>query len=354
MMTDTTNDTTTTSCNVYDGSQYLSLLILRSTLSSVSCLCILSVIVIIILFKKYHFFTQRLILYLAISTFSFSFVAAINLSAKYACGNLFAQIYCIVMGFFFQLTMWWELMAITFIMVDVFIKVVFNKFTERLEVVYFLTIFVLPLTFSWIPFIKLSYGPAGIFCWIRDRNLEDNTLFHFGVYLRFLLYYIPFYLLMPILIILTIISFCCVRRKRKRWTGKYSHEAKVISKMMESEIRPLIYYPFIFIVINTIPFVKRIYGIFSSGGTAHFVLALINVMVYPLLGILITLVFALDPETRKKINRVEIKAAIGRCCGGHEDVVSIYNTERSHSDSFIPARQFGLTNDIAYTKLEDD
>ena len=351
MMSDITNET---ACNVYSGSQYLSLLILRSTLSAVSCLCILSMIVIIILFKKYHFFTQRLILYLAISTFSFSFIAVINLSAKYACDELSARIYCIVMGFFFQLTMWWELMAITCIMVDVFVKVVFNKFTERLELLYFLTIFVLPLTFSWIPFIKLSYGPAGVFCWIRDRNLEDDKLFRFGIYLRFLLYYIPLYLLMPILIILTIISFCCVRRKRKQWIGQHSHEAKLISKMMESEIRPLIYYPFIFIVINAIPFVKRVYGIFNPNDTVLFVLALINVMVYPLLGILITLVFALDPETRKKINRVEIKAAIGRWYGGHKDVVSFYDIKRTHSDSFISAPQFGSTNDIPYTKLEDN
>ena len=350
-MTDTTNDTL---CNSYSTSQELSLLILRSTLNSVSCLCILSMIVIIILFKKYLFFTQRLILYLAISTFSFSFISVINLSAKYAHENQSAKIYCIIMGFFLQLTMWWELMAITCIMVDVFIKVVFNKFTERLEVLYFLMTFVLPLTFSWIPFIKLTYGPAGAFCWIRDRSLKGCELFYFGVYLRFSLYYIPLYLLMPIITIMTIISFCCVRRKRKQWIGQYSHEAKQISKMMEREIRPLIYYPFIFIVINIVPLVKRIYGISHSDDTASFVLALINAIVYPLLGVLITLVFALDPETRKKIKRVEIKAAIGRWCGGHKDAVSIYNIKRTHSDSFIPVSQFCSTDGIPYTKLEDD
>ena len=109
-------------------------------------------------------------------------------------------------------------------MIDIFIRVVFKKDTQRYKIPYIIGILAPPIVFSWIPFIKLAYGPAGVSCWIRDREYGDRYLdcmsFPLGTYLRFALYYVPFYVCndwsinpSPSLL------YMSARRKKRRWIG---------------------------------------------------------------------------------------------------------------------------------------
>ena len=287
---------------------------------------------IMVLFKKYLFFTQRLILYLAIASFCYDFMTAFNVTAFEAHKNDAARIYCYIISFIAeQVSIWWIFNAVTCIVIDIFLKAVFELHTERLEILYVLVSFFLPFTYGWIPFIQLSFGPAGIFCWIRTKDLYDCSKFRLGMWLQFVLYYIPLYLLMAVLVIMMIIALIFVRKKRKMWAGKT--EEKRIKKMMEKEIRPLISYPFIIIAVNIFALLRRLYGIYSDTDTAYFVINVLVVITYRFQGVAITLAFILDRETRKKLNQREIRAAFQRLCQKETDIITEYPMEVGRTDS---------------------
>lgn len=323
------NDSNLSCLEVSDSDR--ALLGIRVCLAFVASIFLTSMILLMILFKKYMFFTQKLILYLALISLCYELNVMLNVSALDAYRSSDSLNYCYITGFVEQLTIWWVFMAYACIVVDIFLKAVFEIFNEKLAYVYLLIILLSPLSFSWIPFIHLSFGPAGAFCWIRNVNLEDCTHFSFGFWLRFALYYIPLYSLMIVLVVLMIVAVLFIRRKRKK-TLRTADE-KTIMKMMEKEIRPLIYYPFILILINLFPLIRRFYEIRSSTDPLYYALSVIAIVIFRFQGILITLVFMMDPETRKKLNRKEIGAALQRWCQTEDSVVQEYPMEKVHTDS---------------------
>ena len=307
-----TNNTSEPCWSIYTLPKYDALLGLRSSLSLLSAIFILCMLGVIILFKKYVFFTQRLILYLAISAFSFSVFAFMDLSSNLAYVKESALIYCEIIGLFQQITIWWIVLATTVIMVVVFIKVVFKRNTEKLELLYIFIIFGLPFLFNWIPLIKMTYGPVGYFCWIRNRNIDDCTNYPFGYWLSITLYYIPINVIMVTVLILLIIAFVFAKRQQRIWQGKYSHEVKNLQKQAELEIRPLIVYPLIFIITNLFSLLVLIFSLINNNGnlnTAAYAVNVISTIVFRFQGILITLVFTLDPETRRTLKWHNIRVA---------------------------------------------
>ena len=204
-------------------------------------------------------------------------------------------------------------MAICCLVFDLFLKVYFNKYTERFEFGYVLIIFVSPLLHSWIPFFRFAYGPSGAWCWIRDKNLEDCSNFTTGIWMRFSLYFVPLYILMPILFILLVLMLVRLWRQGTRWVGSFDQGANTLRKQMEKEIRPLLAYPIIFLVINLFPLVNRIVNIFYPDAPILALYFLVAIF-FPLQGTLVTIAFVLDPETRRKLRRRrEILVAIKNC-----------------------------------------
>ena len=49
------------------------------------------------------------------------------------------------------------------------------KEINKLEVALVVLIFTVPLLYDWIPFITNSYGPIGLWCWIRTLNNDCST-----------------------------------------------------------------------------------------------------------------------------------------------------------------------------------
>ena len=336
-MDNTSNDSNSslTCIETSDSDRNKALLGIRVALSFVACLFLISMISLMILLKKYVVFTQKMILLLAVTALCFEISAILNVSAFDAYKNSNSLNYCYLMGFIEQLMIWWIIMSYTCIVVDIFLKALFEIFNEKLIILYFVLIFLSPLLHSWIPFVHLSFGPAGAFCWIRSFDLNDCTLFEIGFWLRLALYYIPLYILMAVLVILMTIALLFIKRKRKKTLG--TKDEKRVLKMMEKEIRPLIYYPFILIVINIFPLIRRIYEQYSSTDNVYYVLSILALIVYRFQGILITVVFVMDPETRKKLNYTEITAAFRRCCQKEGSVVQEYPMEKVHSDSRVTA-----------------
>ena len=287
-----------------------------------------------VLLKKYRCFTQRLILYLAIAALTYSLASAVNVEAYAVYRTPSLRGYCVFTGFLEQLISWWVIMAASCIMLDLFVKVAFNRNTERFEIGYVLIIFLSPLLHSWIPFVQLAYGPAGAWCWIKDKSLEDCSDFPLGIWMRFVLYFVPLYIIMPGLFILLVVMLVLLWRQRTRWVGKFDPETKRLRKRMEKEIRPLLAYPIIFLIINLFPLVNRIVNIFNPE-TPLVALYFIVGIFYPLQGTLVTIAFVLDPETRKKLRWKEISVAIKTCFVKEGHIVSEYPLEDvAHSDSF--------------------
>lgn len=327
---------------LYETRKYDVIMGLRSGFSFLSFIVIICMMAIIILFKKYLFFTQRLILYLALANLAYSLSAACNLTGRVAYKHIATQ-YCVFIGFAEQITIWWTLMATACIMIDLFVKAVCKKNTDRLEIVYLFFIFVSPLLFCWIPFIKYSFGADGVFCWIRELNQYDCGDFNFGKWLRYGIYYIPLYLLMILLIVLYIPVVVFVRRRQNRWAGIFNPEAHAIQKMIATEIRPLIYYPLIVIIINVFPLIKQIYATTGHNETVYYFISLFSAAIYPFQGFFVVIAFTLDPETRNKLNGRTIYAALVQCC--RKSDVKLYPAQKDRSDSWTgPASNADFPN----------
>lgn len=334
--------------------KFLGLLITSIVLSVFSSLFLFGMMGIIILFKKYVFLYQRLLLYLAITSFLFSVTSLFNVTSPYAHKNMHARKYCVFIGFVSQFFIWCQIMSIACVMIDVFIKIALEKDTRRFEILYVITIIGLPLTTSLPPFYQLAYGPAGVYCWIRDRIYEDCSYFNVGLYMRFILFYVPLYLLMLTLAILAIISLYCARKRRKQWSVTSAETIKA-RKKLESEIRPLIAYPAVYIVITILPLIQRIYGAAANPSDSdkfYYFLTVTQVLAYRSLGVIYTIIFILDKETRKKLNWVEIRAAFRRWCGNDENTVVTYDVQKARTDSLSATTSSNYILMTPYTKAD--
>lgn len=320
----------------YESTRYDIALGLRSSLSFISCAFTVCMIFIIILFKKYHFFTQRLLLYLALSCMLNLLSAGFNLSGRESYTSKSALYYCMAVGFSEQLTIWWTILATFCIVIALFIQAICGKSTHRFELGYLLLIFGFPLSFCWIPFYYGAYGPDDMFCWIRELNLNNCSQFMTGEWLRYSLYYIPLSLLMLLLVALYVPVVIIVHRKKNRWAGLFNPEAIAIQRMIATEIRPLIYYPLIILVINAFPLIKQIYATASGNHadiTVYFYISLVSYIIYPFQGAFITLAFTLDPETRQLLTWRRFVSALLQCCTKERVVKEYPVTDTLRSDS---------------------
>lgn len=250
-------------------------------------------------------------MYLAIATIANSIVSAINVEGYKAYRNDSIRHYCVFTGFLEQVSSWWVLLAVTGIMMDLFVKVIFQKATERFEVIYISVIFGVPVAIALIPFAELAYGPSGAWCWIRGNEYTDCSTFLLGALLRFFLYYAPLYILMFILLILLIIIFIKLRKQRRSWTGNFDPIALEMKRKMSKEVFPLISYPVIFLLLNIPPLALRITNAVRPNEP---VLALwfLSSIVFSLQGVVITIAFTLDPETRRDLTVMQLMGAFKR------------------------------------------
>ena len=295
---------------MYDNVMFHSLLYFRSSLSIVSVIFTLGILTIIVLFKKYKFFTQRLIIYLAISTLSYQIVSAADVTSIRAYSDKTAMNYCIFIGFMSQVVGWWPVLATTVIALDIFIRIVLKKSTERLEILYVLLIFVSPLITGWIPFIDSSFGPSQYFCWIRSEDEDCFEPYTVGTIYRTVLFVAPYYFVVMLMVILLLITAVFLWQFKRQFSGKFDPTAVVLRNKMQQEIRPILYYPIIFITTAVISLPTVLTGSAAAKDPiVYTVFAVLLSIVYRLDGVFITVVFALDPETRKKLNVKDITAA---------------------------------------------
>ncbi len=301
------NGSSTDDCyEEFESTEYKVAAALRAGVGFVSFLCCVGVVAVIILYKKYRFFTQRLILYLAVAAMihSISYTLA---RVNYYTERPISDPYCYFGGLLNHYTAAVELLCVWCITVNLFVNVIFNRPTEKLELVYFVVSYFAPALWFWLPVWKKAYGTAGPWCGIRLFD-DDCNEFTFGKWVIFGIWYIPLYISILVIFVASITIIAKVKHDSKKWEGAlYSPQATQRKRKMSAEVKPLMWYPIVYLALTVFSLVSQVYNVAHP---EHPVVELwyLRVLTSPLRGAFIALVFALDPETKKELKPSRLKA----------------------------------------------
>ena len=336
----------------YTRHEYAIVAGLSAASAFISLLASCFIVSLIILFKKWAFFSQRLVLYLAVSVILESVAAIIHRVDYNNQTSGFYVHFCRFSAFFEHNTSWMELMAVVSITLYIFVCAVFSKRTHRFELVYLFFIFIFPLLFNWIPFTVNAYGRAGAWCWIRNEDILTCEAIVAGQVLQFVLWYIPLYVILLILIALyLIILFKLHWYDPRKYRASYQHEDESFHQQMSKEIRSLLWYPFIYFMINLIPLINRIHGL-AQRNNPSLALWILTALLFPIQGGFIALAFTLDPDTRKRLTPVHIRAAARELCQRSEYGVTEYPVQYTPGKHYTE-EAMDNTNSIADNDKED-
>ena len=317
-------------CSVFETDRYKVVALVSVGTAAISVLACIAVIAIMLILKKHLFFTQRLILYLCLAALVNSL--AIMARLYRVADNLDPtplKVLCMIVAFLDQTTAWSETIAYVCITFNLFMNAVCNKKTEGLEYLYIFLIFFFPIIFNWIPFIQGTYGEAGAWCWIRDTNQDDNCSQHkLGVILRYVLWYIPNYGILVLLVLAYFVLLVIVSRQKKKWVGKFDPESERLKTKMEKEVWPLLFFPIGYFVICLFPFINRLQDTISPNDPIY-VLWVLHAIFSPLQGGYIALIYSLDRETLRRLKFSQIIATLCK----ERTVVEEYPVGSGFSDS---------------------
>lgn len=320
--------TENSSCSPYDSFSYSVVAAVSAGLAFVSIVLILCIVSIFVLFKKWRFFSQRLVLYLAISALLHNVGVILHRVDYHNQTSGFYSIFCEFGGFFDQVSNWMVLISITSIITYCSCIIFFNKNTEGVEWVYILGIFLLPFLISWVPFIQRSYGRAGAWCWIRSEERETCEPFILGSWLQLSMWFIPLYILMIVLIVVYIMILAKIYWEKRHWTNNIDITKRIAIK---KDLLPLIAYPLIYFLLNIFPFINRTYNLTHK--QPSLALWYLSALANSSVGAGLVVGFTLDPATRKRLTVARLRASVLELCGGGSGSVQEYNVEDKASSS---------------------
>jgi len=138
-----------------------------------------------------------------------------------------------------------------------------------------------------------------------------------------------------------------VKTQHHLWEGKYDPETERRKEMQLKEVRPLLWYPLIFLLLNLFPLINRLYD--ASDGPPIIALWYLQAIFSPLQGGFIAIVYTLDKETRQRLNCAEIRGALSRA------VITEYPAEEGFSDSLRSGESSTKREeDVGYSSLKQD
>ena len=325
---------------------------------TISLCCCVFVLFVMLLFKKYRCTIQRLIVYLTIVISIYSVIFILHgVRERISENPKEDDPFCTLLGFLDQVTSWMELITIACLTMDLFVKVIFLRFQMgKLEIVYVLLIFVLPLAFNWIPFIDNAYGFAGIICWIKQyENNDCSQVDKFGLSLRFVLYWIPFYIIVLLIFFAYFTALIKARRRIKQFTGTVNFNEQVMKELLLSEIQQYRLYPIIFALTMTIALISRIAEVINMK-YSFFGLRIVHLIALSLQGPIIVVLVAIDKETRQQLSQFKtIRAALFVLfCPCQIRKVQEYEAiiEPNPNDSLSPSRE--ARNETERNTLQTD
>ena len=302
--------TANASCSPYGSTSYVIVAAVSAGIAVLSLILLFGVIFILILFKKYQFFSQRLILYLAISSILVDIAIILHRVDYNNQTTEFYTRFCEFGGFLDELSKLMLLMSVCSITIFISLKTFFKKNTEKLELIYIIFIFAFPLTFAWIPFIWKSYGRVGAWCWIQTEEQGTCEPYLRGQVLQYLMWFGPLYVGMFFLVNLYALLLIHLYCKKNKWTREPdARKTQERKKMSQQGIKTLIIYPLLYFLLNIFPLINTTYNLVKMDSPSLF-LWYLDALANPSIGTLITFAYCMDPETRKRLNLNHIRGAI--------------------------------------------
>ena len=350
------NITENSSCSPYDSPEYAVVAAVSAGLAFLSTILVAFMIAIIILFKKYRFLSQRLILYMAISAILVNLGIILHRVDYMNQMTEFYIRFCMFGGYLDQLSNWMLLNSVCAITIYLLLALFTEKKTEKYELVYIFFIFIFPFTYCWVPFIENSYGRAGAWCWIRAEERIDCKPFKFGVLLQFIIWFVPLYTLMAVLILLYVTILVKLCLNKQKWNRISTEEIIEFKKQVKKDLLPLVLYPLIYFLLNIFPFINRIYN--QTHKDPQLGLWYLAALANPSMGAWIALTFTLHRSTRKHLSTTEIKAAARELWQGNTEVheydledneVGITKTDSYRRSNGHPYQNYAKTNTLDKT-----
>ncbi|XP_048247318.1 cyclic AMP receptor-like protein A isoform X3 [Haliotis rufescens] len=269
--------------------------LVRKVVASFSFIGCVFMIFVIWLFKKYIVFTQRLILYLSISALldSISYLMEHTESDMIPDSKL-----CNFLGWWLTFFDWTVLLWVGCITFNLYMNVIRATTTHRFEWAYHILCWVFSFVVSCLPFINDRYGPAGAWCWI----IEDWKW-------RLGIWYGPLFIIIALLFVAYIYISVMLHRKANTWEGTYDPDTEREHQMLKEDIKPLRFYPFVYLAVSIFPLINRIQNAISPHYHV-FALVLLASISAPLHGALNAIVFGMDKETLHKLKPAQIRLAL--------------------------------------------
>ena len=315
----------------------------------------------LVFFKLYKTFSERLVLYLLLSALFFSMVlSAMSFTGAVVDLREHLQTLCKALGFLFQYSMWLLLLFTIFIVFHLAALIFFYKPLHKWEAIFVLFSLIFPLLFLWIPFIHDLYGFSGVDCLIRIRNssaaADECSFDEEGLIETFVLWYGPFYFFLIVNAFLTaaMIAVLCYRAFRKQPNNdslqqltnniesegqtcvRFQHpdspntEAFQYKKALKSTL-PLLAYPIIYTFFDCFALVDRIYQVTSPGKVLS--LRIVHALFGPSRGFLVGVIFIVYIIAKKKLTKASVKDAY-----------------HSWKHSFVKLRQRSLSYRNSYSR----
>ena len=280
---------TNSTCQQFSSKQWHMLSIARTATASTSCLACLTAFILVLVCRAHHRFVHRLTLYLTGAAFFLSVLYALQIlpvklhngiaSTREGWSGL-----CTAIAFLDQYTGWVMLLIICWINLYLFLLAVTKSSAlvnhKRVyEVAGIVTVFILPLTYVWIPFLDDRYGLAGAWCWIKLTKGTCNASYVTGLEFQIGLWYGP-------AIVITSLSFigmcALVYALCKQVLKTENNTAQHINALKDAF--PLLVYLVIFNFINCLDIVNHIYYAIvtlKEGKDPYFPLWMVNAIAGP-------------------------------------------------------------------------
>ena len=293
-------NTMTSNCTYYDSVGFTVIAAIRAVVGLFSALCCLLVIGMIAYLKKYLIYSQRLILYLAIAAFLHSLSYTLARVNYYTPRYLFDD-YCYFGGFINLYSSWAEVLALCCLTFNVFVNAVMDRWpSTSLQYVYLAVMFLGPLVWCWVPFIHHTYASSIVWCDLRTVDEQCNR-FVFGDILKFAFWYIPMFILVFICVLVTIFAAIMIQMRSRMWYRIFNPDNQQTGWKLKNEVKPLIWYPVVYVLLNMFSLANRIDVAVRSPEDSAIVLWYLHVLTSPLRGAFIAIVYAFDPQVRKRI-----------------------------------------------------
>ena len=269
--------------------QCTTILAVKYTFSSISLIACIVVIGLIWLFRYYKNGVQRLMLFLTISACiqSLSFMIG-----DYHTGNNA----CRFQGFLIQYFSWSTLLWVCAISVHI-ILIIHDASPRRFEKWFHLLCWLVSLVFACIPFGGDKYGHSGAWCWIKHN---ENAL-------RFGTWYVPKFLIILLLIATYVYLLVIVLQRKYQWSGMYDPEEEHNKNMLVNEVKPLVAFPLIYVILSIPSVIYRIDDAVNPHAEANYGLSILMVITSPSVGALNAVAFALYSGIQNHLSWIQIK-----------------------------------------------